>query len=90
MTPARRCLPTLDVAAISLLRCAATGQPAAARADGWTVPRTASGHPDLQGVIPLERSGDAIFETACHGDEDALPGLLGGARSAEQAGSYGD
>jgi hypothetical protein len=43
----------------------------------WTRPWTA--------VVPMRKSGDPIYEYACHEANYAMTGILGGARAAEKA-----
>ena len=46
-----RSIAAVAVAAIVLMvPVAAAAQSSAPASDGWTVPRTADGHPDLQGI----------------------------------------
>ena len=63
-----RCFAAL-VAVVLLVPAAATGQSSVPASDGWTVARTADGHPDLQGIwasdsaTPLERP-EELADTA--------------------------
>ena len=87
---ARR-LVVLAMALVSFVPGAATGQTAAA--DNWTLPRTADGHPDLQGTwannraTPMQRP-EQFGDKARLTDEELaeLTSQIAAFRDAEQAG----
>ena len=68
---------TFTLAAVALASLAAPPAGAQTAPDGWTVPRTADGHPDLQGIwannaaTPLERPARFADQTTLTDEEQA-------------------
>ena len=68
-------LVAVVVAIVWMVPVAAAGQSSAPASDGWTVPRTADGHPDLQGIwasdsaTPLQRP-EELADQATLSDEE--------------------
>lgn len=87
----RRCLATIAIVALVAAPGGVAAQTIAA--DGWTPPRTADGHPDLQGTwsnnsaTPMERP-EQFGERATLTDEELseLTQTIADFRDAEQAG----